>query len=76
MHSPNPSEESTEVHDDRRPVLAVQLALPVPHVCSFYISHLIGVRVVHRMLKDARQRRWDFRRHGIISKGVEHLRIA
>ena len=33
------------------------------HVRSLNISHLIGVRVAHRMLENsnARQRRWDFR---------------
>ena len=32
------SEEGTEVHDDQRPVLAVQVALPVSHVCSLHIN--------------------------------------
>ena len=48
MHSPNPSKEGTENHDDQSPVLAVQLVLPASHVRSLHIGHLVGVRVVHR----------------------------
>jgi hypothetical protein len=74
MHSPNSSQEGTEVHDDQSTVPAVQLALPVARVCSFHIGHLIGVRVAHRMLEEARQRGWDFRRHGIVSTPREIAR--
>ena len=70
LNSPNPSQEGTKVHDDQSTVLAVQLTLPVTYVCSFHI----GVHVVHYMLEDAWQCGWDFCRHSIILKGVEHLR--
>ena len=32
------SEEGTEIHDDQRPVLAVQVALLVSHVCSLHMN--------------------------------------
>ena len=73
---PNPSQEGTGVYDGQSTALAVQLALPVAHVFPLDISHLAGVHFAHRMLEDARQRRWDFRRCGIVSKVVHVARLC